>query len=655
MSSRRRSKFGSPMVESHFVDLIECLALESAAELERMNERRQRKSRIDLERTGEVIFDLTETDESPTVGQRINVTYVKRGSGLPWHKLKVGSPVLVFDQQDTAAEPEKGVICRVLRDSIQVSLSHVPEGKLFCIELTADELTRQRQLEAILTVKDSRGRLGQLRDIMMGLSEPRFTAATEIEFHSSLNPSQQEAVCFALSAQDVAIIHGPPGTGKTTTVIELIIQAVKRGDKVLAVAPSNTAVDNLLEKLVAAKQRVVRLGHPARVSESLRSYSLDGLAEQHENAEIIRDMVREAEMIYRQSRKWTRAKRSSNDRAEQRREARTLIQQARQMERFTIESILSRADVLCSTTSINDDLLGDRWFDLVVIDEACQTTEPGSWVPMLRCEKVVLAGDHRQLPPTILSAQASQRGLGKSLLERQIEQYGTKINRILTVQYRMHEQIMRFSSGIFYEDRLLADDAVRDHLLIDFPTVEPNDFTQTPVQFIDTAGAGFDDQQEVDGFSKFNTHEARLVEYVVQQLLASGVNPSQIAVVAPYAAQVRLLRTMIYSMEAGLLHGDHSISELEIDTVDGFQGREKEAIIISLVTSNPRQEIGFLSDLRRMNVALTRARRKLVVIGDSATLASEPFYQQFFDYVDSIQAYSSVWQICPNLANDSMG
>jgi len=647
MSSRRRSKFVSPESESHFIDLMECLVLESAAEVERIADRRARKSRQQLEQTGEVIFDLVVVDQVLGLGQRQLVTLVRRTQGqlLPWHRIKVGTPVVVWDQQSHSSQEQSGVVCGVRKDSIQVAVDQGLEGKLFCLETTADEMTRQRQKEALQVVMNSRGRLGRLRDVMMGQIEPRFGTLPEIDFLAELNPSQQAAVRFALSAEDLAIIHGPPGTGKTTTVVELIVQAVRRGNKVLAVAPSNTAVDNLLERLVWAKQRVVRLGHPARISENLRDFSLDALVEGHENTAIVRDLVREAENLFRQAGKWTRAKKEKGERQELRYEARQLFQHARQLEAAAVADTLQRADIVCSTTSINDDLLGDRWFDLVVIDEACQSTEPGCWVPLLRGEKLVLAGDHQQLPPTILSAEAARQGLAKSLLERQMEQYGDRVNRLLTVQYRMHEQIMNFSSQVFYGDRLQADPSVCQHLLNDLENVQTEQMTQTPIQFIDTAGAGYEDEIEEEGSSKLNRGEAQLVVALVRKLLTTGVRPKQLAIIAPYAAQVRLLRTMIHQ-DLSWAEGDQvddKISDLEIDTVDGFQGREKEGVILSLVTSNDKQEIGFLSDVRRINVALTRARRKLVVVGDSATLGAHEFYQRFFQYLDSIGAYHSIW------------
>jgi predicted DNA helicase len=253
-------------------------------------------------------------------------------------------------------------------------------------------------------------------------------------------------------------------------------------------------------------------------------------------------------------------------------------------------------------------------------------------MPLLRCARVVLAGDHCQLPPTVISADAAAEGFGISLLERLVERYGSTVTRLLRVQYRMHESIMRFSSDEFYAAALEADPSVQGHLLRDLAGVRPDELTETAVQFIDTAGAGFEEQLEEEGESRLNPQEARLVARKVRALLDLGVPAGDMAVIAPYAAQVRLLREEL------------PVPGLEIDSVDGFQGREKEAVIVSLVRSNTENEIGFLADVRRMNVALTRARRKLLVIGDSATLAVHPFYEKLFAYFEALGAHHSVWE-----------
>lgn len=517
-------------------------------------------------------------------------------------------------------------------DSIEVSVNDWPEGDNFRLDLSPDEITRRRQAAALTIVQQSKGRIAQLRDILLGEREPQFDNPPECDFSTALNPSQQEAVRFALSSRDLAIIHGPPGTGKTTTVVELIAQAVKRGNKVLACAPSNTAVDNLVDRLARTDCHTVRVGHPARVDQRLRNYTLDYQAGQQEEMTIVREMLREAEDLFRQADRYSRAKPKQGAKKEMRRDARRLKADARLLEQQAVEVVLDRADVICATTSFNDQILGDRQFGLAVIDEACQSTEPGCWLPVLRAERLVLAGDHCQLPPTVLSAEASRDGFSISLLERLVEHYGDAVTRRLNMQYRMHADIMRFSSEQFYDGSLEAHGSVAEHLLPGIIVKEIDPLTTTPVTFIDTAGADWNEELEPDGLSKRNPQEGALLLRKVRQLQVAGMEAADIAIIAPYAAQVRWLRE----------HADSD--ELEIDTVDGFQGREKEAVLISCVRSNGSGEIGFLADTRRMNVALTRARRKLIVVGDSATLGGHEFYANLLNYFEQVGGYHSVWE-----------
>jgi superfamily I DNA and/or RNA helicase len=612
---------------------MDWLKMESAAETEQIDERRKRRSKADAEKSGETLLDLVITNHEPGLGGRTRLTLVKRNRTLrlPWNRLRVGAPV-VLSSQDTEGDSQQGVVSARRRDFIEVSVDDWPEGDRFRLDLAADEITRKRQTAALRVIEKAGGRTGQLRDVLLGEREPRFSEVSELEFATSLNSSQQEAVRFALASQDLAIIHGPPGTGKTTTVVELICQAISQGHKVLACAPSNTAVDNLLARLVAARQKVVRVGHPARVDERLREFTLDVQVANDEMMSIVRDMLREAEGLFRKSGRHTRAKPAPGAKQDMRREARRLKGDARLLEKHAIKTVLDRADVVCATTSFNEDLMGERQFGLVVIDEACQSTEPGCWIPVLRAERIVLAGDHCQLPPTVLSKPAARAGLSTSLLERLVAKYGDAVTRQLDVQYRMHTDIMQFSSQQFYDATLEADETVASHLLHDLPSIEPSPLTSEPVVFIDTAGADWHEELEPNGESKRNPKEGAFVLRKVRQLQDAGLNPRDIAVIAPYAAQVRWLREQ------------WDADDLEIDTVDGFQGREKEAVLISCVRSNTTGEIGFLADTRRMNVALTRACRKLIVVGDSATLGGHEFYGSMLSYFESIAAYRTVWE-----------
>jgi ATP-dependent RNA/DNA helicase IGHMBP2 len=627
--------------EDHFQRLARLLKLESSAEAQRVVETGRRLSAAEAERTGKSLVDLVIDDLDSGLGGRFIATLVKRNRtlDLPWNRLNVGAPVLLSSSDVSTGERHRGIVCERNARSIRVVLNNEPEDWQAAggwrIDVSNDEIAVQRQQAALERARRASGdRLTDLRRVLLNERPPRFgEELAALELPATLNESQQQAVRFALSAEDVALIHGPPGTGKTTAVVELIRQAVRRGDKVLACAPSNVAVDNMLERLLALGERAVRLGHPARVLPTLREHTLDYLVDEHHDVHLARKLVKDAWSLFRKASRYTRAKPEPGARRDLRSEARALLADARRLEAQAVEQILDSADILCATTTgLDSEVLGQRQFDLAVVDEACQSVEPGCWLPILRAERIVLAGDHCQLPPTIISREAEAEGLGISMFERLMDLHGGRLARRLTIQYRMHESIMRFSSGEFYEGELVADALVREHTLCDLPDVEANPLTEAPLEFIDTAGAGYDEEAGPDGESRFNREEAALAAKKVTALVEAGVSPSEIAVISPYSAQVRLLREKL------------DYPGLEVDTVDGFQGREKEAVVISLVRSNPEGEIGFLADVRRMNVAMTRARRKLLMIGDSATLARHPFYARLIDYVEGLAAYRTVWE-----------
>ncbi|MDA1230239.1 MAG: AAA domain-containing protein [Planctomycetota bacterium] len=624
------------LADQHFANMHRWLGMEGEAERERLAQRRKAQSSDTAERTGETLLDLVIRTHTTGLGGRYLITMAKRRSPdrMPWNRFKVGSPILLSDNRDDDGESLQGVVsaCRV--DSLEVAVDDWPSGDRFRLDLSPDEVTRKRQAGALQSAAKAKGRFAQLRDLLLGEREPTFHSNMKppMDISQRLNPSQHDAIRHALASNDLAIIHGPPGTGKTTTVVEVIRLLVARGKRVLACAPSNTAVDNLLERLLALGEPAVRLGHPARVSEDLRQHSLDALVGRHESMMVVHQMMREAEQIERKADRYTRGRPAPGFRGQQRQEARELKRHARILEKQAISDLLKDARVICATTTFDDSVLDDLRFDVLVIDEACQSVEPGCWVPLHRAGRLILAGDHLQLPPTILSDEAKREGYAVSMMERLINHYGDLITRQLTVQYRMHESIMGFSSEHFYNNSLTADESVRRHVLSDLPRIHSNLVSDDPVTFIDTAGTGWQEELEPEGLSKRNPEEGRLVLKQVNALCEAGLAPSDIAVIAPYAAQVRWLReNAIYD-------------QLEIDTVDGFQGREKEAVVISLVRSNSIGEIGFLSDARRMNVALTRAKRKMIIVGDSATLASDKFFQSLLAWIEETGSYRTAWE-----------
>jgi len=636
-STRFGGQAGPPLDQLSTDDYFELLAhwldLEAAAERVRMAQRRQLRDSRHAERTGETLLGLRLRDHETGLAGRFLFDLVKAdGSPLPLNRLKVGSPVVLSDQDDPSDHGVPGVVSRRKQDVIQVATEQWPDAQIFRLDLSPDETTRRRQLAAMARARMVTGRGQQLRDLLLDKRSLRPGKTESVEFRTQLNDPQRRAVEFALGAPDVALLHGPPGTGKTTTLAEVIYQAVRRGDRVLACAPSNTAVDNLLERVVPLVPEVLRVGHPARVFESLRGHTLDELVDSDPSSDVVRDMRRELEELLRSASRARRGRDARKRRGLLYATAGDLRAQIRSLERGIIRGILQGAKVICTTTTIDEELLGNEVFDLVVIDEACQCTEGGTWQAVLRADRLVMAGDHCQLPPTVLSDQAVDEGMRSSMMQRLIQREGESIFRRLTVQYRMNEAIMQFPSGEFYEGSLVADPSVIDHRLCDLSDVETTPPTESPLLFVDTAGSGMEEELEQDGLSKRNRGEADVIAHLAGELIDSGVERSQIAVIAPYAAQVRWLRN----------RGE--LRDVEVDTVDGFQGREKEVVLITLTRSNDRGEIGFLGDTRRTNVAMTRARRKLIVVGDSATLGGNEFYARMLNFFEAQQAYHSVFE-----------
>lgn len=623
----------SQVSDPHFDQLKRWLKLEADAE--------QAQFETDQHDSENAFQRLVLKEESIGLGGRSLILLTPRNdqANLPWTRLGVGSPVLLSEEGSDNRTSWRGVITQLRTRQVEIALAQLPESAtdrpLYRVDLSSDAIGRQRMERAMMRVVSAESnRLADLRDIILGRLAPTFAPIKPVdhELLENLNAAQQTAVTYALSAQDIAVIHGPPGTGKTTTLVAVIRAALRQGERVLACAPSNLAVDNLCESLLAAGEQIVRLGHPARVTPQVQAYTLDALVEQHADYRLAQKFRREASVLLNEAGKFRRTRPEKGAKQSLRQEADALFDEARQLEVSAVERVLDAATVVLSTlTGLDSAIIGQRQFDLCVIDEAGQSTEPAIWIPVPRTRRLVLAGDHQQLPPTILSQQAEREGFGVSMLERIMVRDGATVARRLDVQYRMHRDIMAFSSAEFYDDTLIAHASVAAHVLCDLAGVSADEMTTTPLTFIDTAGAGYDEEQEPDGESRLNPQEADLVARKVIALLDAGIAPEQIGVITPYSAQVRTLRTLLPET-------------VEVNSVDGFQGREKECIVISLVRSNSKGDVGFLAETRRMNVALTRARRQLIVIGDSATVTADPFYARLIDYWEAIGAYHSVWE-----------
>lgn len=631
--------------KDYFVRLNRLIDLEAEAEKLEVLTSIKRATATEAEESGNSLVNLTIREEIMGLYGRMLVTFGKRNQNLslPWTKLGTGTPVILSEMRtlNSSGKEEglRGVVYRLHKDSIQVVFGEWQDiednRSIFRLDRSFDEISRIRQRQALNRVnKAENNRLAELRGVLLGSRTPAFQKVVALQlFYKNLNDSQIQAVRFALSAEDVAIIHGPPGTGKTITLVETIRQITKNGQSILAVAPSNLAVDNLMARLLVAGEKVVRIGNPARISPELQEHTLDHLVGNHPDARLAHKITKDAQILRHKADKYSRSQPKPGEKKSIRQEARDMLKEANKLEEQTIKHVMQGVRIVCATTTgIDDRILSGKTFDWCIMDEASQCIEPSAWIPLQYADRLILAGDISQLPPTVLSVEAISEGFNVSFMERLLADLEPNPSKLLNIQYRMHKSIMEFSSQEFYSGLLQADPSVSNSLLSFIPGVAEIDLTKSPALFIDTAGASYDEELEVNGSSRYNKMEAEIVYKIILSLKDAGVTSQQIAVITPYSAQVHLLRERINDLE------------IEIDSVDGFQGREKEAVIVSLVRSNREGEVGFLKDTRRMNVALTRARRKIIVIGDSATISTHPFYQHMLAYFESIGAYQSIWE-----------
>lgn len=566
------------------------------------------------------------------------------------HQFSGNKSAALFSNTYPDEQPINGIIKVINPNKIRLSLSidELPDwcddGKLG-INLLFDESSyREMDIAMEKVISASHNRLAMLRDVMYGIKPPTFNKIDESIHITGLNQSQNNAVQKILAAKDIAIIHGPPGTGKTTTLVQAIRQTLLTEKQVLVCSSSNTAVDLLTEKLHREGINVLRLGNPARISEEVLMNTLDVKMAAHESYKELKKYRKTAEEYFRMAGKYKRT--FGREEREQRQlfymEARKILHEARNLEDYIFEEQFEKAQVIACTPVVSSGkMMRNKHFTTVFIDEAAQALEPMCWIPITRSDRVIFAGDHFQLPPTVKSKKAEVEGLKETLFEQCM--HLDNVSVMLNTQYRMHEHIMNFSNKKFYQNNLIADASVKDTVL----SFDPNEFLlHTPLDFIDTAGCGYNEIINPESLSIANPEEAQLLikhlKLVLEQYSQSNKSGKRITIgiISPYKEQVQYLINKV--AEDGDFNNYRS--QIAIKTVDGFQGQERDVIYISLVRSNDLKEIGFLNDIRRMNVALTRAQKKLVVIGDSATLANHPFYKSFLDYTESINAYKSAWE-----------
>jgi ATP-dependent RNA/DNA helicase IGHMBP2 len=651
-------------------------------------ERMAARAKVAMERSGRSLVErvslgialahLRIVDEQSAPGERVRVRVAcPEQVDLDNLRLAPGEPVRLWAEHPDEPGAVRGVFERREEQSLWLMLER-PVDELdrdYALDPEAPELTFDRGDVALERAKAALANsdLARLREVA-ALARPAKLLApvTWDVLDDELDERQREAVDTGLRSGDIALIWGPPGTGKTRTLVEIVRQRVARGERVLCTAPSNTAVDNLGVRLASAGLRTIRLGHPARVSPALASLTIDSQIARDGAYDLAREWRDRARAIRKQAMGVDTRKGSREDVARRRAEVRAMWAEARALDRDAAREIanaerliVGRAEVVLATcVGCDHPLLGDGMFDCVIVDEATQAPDPLLFIALARAKVAVLAGDPEQLGPVVVGGPLVEAVLGSTVFERLI----TSARRsgaphgpaqpdlavasgapavMLEQQHRMHEAIMQFPSQTTYGGKLRAAPAVAGHTLEELG-VRADPSRARPVWLVDTAGKDWLEERtdfepggslnNLPAFSfdpsTFNSGNAERVAAEARRLLSRGVAPADLAIIAAYSAQARRLRDLLKAERA---------AGVEVGTVDGFQGREKEVVIVDLVRSNDHGELGFLANTRRMNVALTRARRFLLVVADSATLGEHPYYVRFIEYVDSLDAHGSAW------------
>lgn len=547
------------------------------------------------------------------------------------HQFEYGRPVCFFTQDVSGKLNYLNFVATVNyvdEDRMVVILPSVDalltlqSKEVVGVQLYFDETSYRLMFEALKQVIGAKNnRLAELRDIFHG-TQP----ASTFSFHPLrfpwLNATQEEAVNKVLHAKDVAIVHGPPGTGKTTTLVEAVYETLHRENQVLVCAQSNMAVDWISEKLVDRGVSVLRIGNPSRVNDKMLSFTYERRFESHPDYPQLWSIRKAIRELYARSRKGA-------EREAVRQKINSLKDRATELEIRINESLFSEARVIaCTLVGSANRLLTGQKFGTLFIDEAAQALEAACWIPIRKADRVILAGDHCQLPPTVKAPEALRAGLGHTLMQTIVKNKPDTVS-LLKLQYRMNDEIMRFSSEWFYGGMLQSAPEVKYRSILDF---------DTPIEWINTEGLDCNEEFIDENYGRINKSEAELsIEQLKGYITKIGRERFlderiDVGMISPYKAQVQYLRRLVRN-DAFFKPYRQAIT---INTVDGFQGQERDVILISLVRANEEGQIGFLNDLRRMNVAITRARMKLIILGDASTLTRHAFYKKLYTYIESL-------------------
>lgn len=594
-------------------------------------------------------FPMRVADQLFNRGEHLMVRLVQDGGPDDAIKsgnlFKSGRTIKLFQKDYPDDEYVTGVVNNSEKDQITLTLNTdcMQDWMLsrgLCVQLVFDSTTYKEMDSAVRKmIETTDERMIRLKEVLYGDRPAGFVEDTPFIKDLRLNDSQNEALRLINAAQDVAVVHGPPGTGKTTTLVRAIIQTIKTEKRVLVCAPSNAAADLITEKLAKLYVNVVRIGQPARIDEEVLQNTLDYKIAAHPNYKDIKKLRRKADEYRRMAGKYKRnfgpVERQQRDLLY--REAKSISEEADSLSFYISNDIITNADVItCTLAGSVYREIADLTFRTVFIDEAAQALEPACLIPIMRAGRVILAGDHHQLPPTVKSRDAMKGGLSQTLFEKVMRKSGISV--MLKEQYRMNRMIMEFSNQQFYNSELTANSSVADISVID---------GDKPMEFIDLAGTGFAERTEPKTMSTYNEEEANIVvQYLksymeIVELTSNARRVADIGIISPYKAQVETIASQLKHSDIP----DYVKAITTIDTADSFQGREKDIIIISMVRCNDKGEIGFLNDTRRMNVAMTRAKRKLVIFGDSATISHSRFYDDFVKFCESHNCYRSAFEI----------